>query len=110
MYLLTTHYSYLVILLVSLFGLSLADYHYKLVIFDQPRAAIYTILATIGLFICWDIAGILFRVFFTNQSYVIGWWIATPDLPIEEFLFLTMLSYVSLICYRVVVKFLGEPA
>lgn len=93
-------FSYLVILLISLFGIGFSDWRYKLVIFHAPRAAIKTWGILMGIFLLWDIAGIALKVFSTNQRYVVGAALFSPDLPVEEFLFLTLLIYTSLWFYN----------
>lgn len=49
----------------------------------------------VGFFLLWDVAGILLNVFYTNQKYVSGVYFFTPDMPLEEILFLTLVGYVS---------------
>lgn len=56
-------------------------------------------------FLAWDIAGIWLKVFSTNQRYVLGLYLFTPDLPIEECFFLILLTYVILLVTRAVQLF-----
>lgn len=100
MAILSWQYTYLLVLVFSLIGLGLADWRWRLVIFDNPKAAIVTIVLLVGFFLAWDIVGLGLNIFSTNQNYVSGAYIATPNLPIEEVLFLTLLNYVVLICYQ----------
>lgn len=93
-------YTYLLILVLSLSGLGLADWRYKLVVFDNPRAALMSITLLSGFFLCWDVVGLWLDTFSTNQAYVSGLYIVSPNLPIEEILFLVLLNYVTLICYQ----------
>lgn len=104
------HWMYLAILVVSLFGLGIADWRYGLVIFDSkkrpaktsPRllAFISTLVVMLTLFLLWDICGIILGIFRTNPQYTLGLNLITPNLPIEEVLFLTLLVYVTLIVYK----------
>jgi len=61
------------------------------------HATITTLLIGVSFFLVWDIAGIMLGIFSTNPRYVFGLNFFTPNLPIEEVLFLTLLIYVSLI-------------
>jgi lycopene cyclase domain-containing protein len=101
---------YLAILVVSLLGLGIADWHYTLVVFDSkkpptktsPRllAFLSTLVIMLVLFLLWDMSGIILGIFRTNPQYTLGLNLITPNLPIEEVLFLTLLVYVTLIVYK----------
>ena len=52
------------------------------------------------LFLLWDICGIILGIFRANPQYTLGLNLITPNLPIEEVLFLTLLVYVTLIVYK----------
>lgn len=91
---------YLTALLVSLLGLGLADYRYKLALFGDLSRAVRTLIICIGFFLAWDVAGIMLDIFFTGTSpYIMRWFIA-PDLPIEELFFLAVLAYSTMVVYR----------
>jgi lycopene cyclase domain-containing protein len=96
-----SHYLYLVILLIGIGGLVLADWQMKLVFFKNFSAAWKTIGILIVLMLAADIVGIKLGIFFTNQKYVTGLYIGTPNLPLEELFFLFLLSYVTLVLYQV---------
>lgn len=106
-----THWTYSGILLVSLLGLTYLDWRYGLVIFDSkkrptktsPRllAFLSTLFTMLIFFLIWDISGIILGIFRTNSSYTLGLNLITPNLPIEEVLFLTLLIYVTLLVYKV---------
>lgn len=91
---------YLIILSFSLLGLGLADWRWRLVIFDAPRAAAVSLGMLVLFFVCWDVAGLGLHIFSTNQAYVSGIYLGTPNLPLEELLFLTLLNYVVLLSYQ----------
>lgn len=99
MMLLRLNYAYLAILIISLVGIGVSDWRYKLVLFKNRRAALKTWAALMVFFLLWDIAGILLGIFSTNQAHVIGVSLFTPNLPVEEVLFLTLLIYTSLWFY-----------
>ncbi len=91
---------YLVLLLVSVGGLTLADYRFRLVFFDKPKAALKTVLGLVTILIIGDIIGVTWLVHYTNPLYVSGIFLA--DIPIEEVLFLIMVSYFTLVCYTLI--------
>lgn len=93
---------YSLALLVSLCGLAYGDWAKKLVIFRNPKVSLQIIALGMSFFLLWDSIGILLQVFATNQKYVTGLHLITPDLPIEEFMFLALLCYVTLISWRLV--------
>lgn len=95
-----SQYFYISILLFSLCGICLADWQYKLAFWYDWRSSAKSIGFVIALLLLFDIAGIQQQIFSTNQSYVVGIYIMTPNLPIEELLFLFLLCYVTLILYR----------
>lgn len=83
-------YWYLAALLFSISGMMYMDYTYKVAFFYRPK--FFTILLGIFLafFLTWDVTGIVLNVFSTNPEWVSGIYFITPDLPLEEFLFLTL--------------------
>ncbi len=95
-------YYYLVLLLCSILGLIYADWIYKLAWFRNPHQAGACFAFALVFFLVWDIVGILLGVFSTNQALVSGLYIGSPDLPIEEFLFLGLLTYNVVIVWRLV--------
>lgn len=101
MHLLYTDWAYALILCISLTGLGLADRRWRLVAFRAgpaaKKATLMTLAVTIGFFLVWDIAGICLGIFYTNPRYTLGINLFTPNLPIEEVLFLALLVYSILI-------------
>jgi len=95
-----THFFYFCLLVFSITGLTLADWRYKLAFWNKPLASVQTIGSVWLLLLLFDIGGIRNQIFSTNQSYVIGLHIVSPNLPIEEFLFLFLLCYATLLIYQ----------
>jgi lycopene cyclase domain-containing protein len=95
-------YAYALLLLLSLACMAYGDYKRSLVIFKSTKTALKIIVAGVGFFLIWDVFGILLGVFATNQSYVLGIGIFSPNVPIEEVLFLTLLCYVTLLTWRLI--------
>lgn len=86
-------YTYLGILIFSIFGMFLTDKKYRLVFFKNRRAAVRSIGIVMSLLVAIDIIGINWLIFSTNSDYVVGLYIASENLPIEEFFFLFLLCY-----------------
>ncbi|MBA3678967.1 lycopene cyclase domain-containing protein [Candidatus Saccharibacteria bacterium] len=99
-----THFFYFCLLVFSITGLTLADWRYKLAFWNNPIASALAIGSVWVLLLLFDIGGIRNQIFSTNQSYVIGIHIVSPNLPIEEFLFLFILCYVTLLLYQILKK------
>lgn len=93
-------YAYLLVLLVSLSGLTYLDYERKLAWFWDARKTAIILLFNLVFFLVWDVANIAAGIIATNPEWVTGWYIVTPNLPIEEFLFLTLLGYQTLLLWR----------
>lgn len=93
---------YLGLLVFSLVGTVLSDYRWKLALFADARRTVLVLALSVVFFLSWDITGIANGVFFKGDSeLLIGWDIAT-EIPIEEVLFLTLLSHCALLAYRLV--------
>lgn len=93
--------AYLLALVVSLLGLGLVDYRFKLAFFYNKTAALTVLAIMIPLFIAWDIAGISLNIFFIGASnYLLG--VRIGEFPIEELFFLLLLNYSTLVVYTFV--------
>lgn len=97
-------YFYILVLIFSICGILLADWRYRLVFWYDKLASAKAIGFTMLLLLIFDIAGIINNIFSTNQKYVIGIYIVSPNLPLEEILFLFLLCYVTLVLYRALGK------
>ena len=56
-------------------------------------ASRYAIAASMGALLVFDILGVWAGIFATNPRFVSGIHLVTPDLPLEEFLLLFLISY-----------------
>lgn len=93
---------YLGLLVFSIIGTTIIDARWKIALFDDPRRTILVLACSVAFFISWDISGIASGVFFKGESdLLIGWDIAT-EIPIEEVLFLTLLSHCAVLAFRLV--------
>ena len=91
---------YLAALLVSITGLLLIDRRWKLAFWRSPKQAGMTIVVAIAVFVLWDLLGISLGIFFHGGSpYTLPFRLA-PEFPIEEIVFLFLLSYSTLIVYH----------
>jgi lycopene cyclase domain-containing protein len=91
----------MVALLISITGLATIDFRYKLVYFKDRARTIKVMSIMVGLFIAWDIAGVLLDIFFIGQnSLLLG--VKIGEIPLEELFFLILLNYNALIVYTYV--------
>lgn len=93
-------WTYLSCLLLSLGGLALLDWRYKLAFWHDKRRTIITMSIGMTVFIVWDLLGINLGIFLAGDSrYSLPYRLA-PELPIEELFFLCLLCYTTLLLYR----------
>ena len=90
---------YLASLAIAIFGMVMIDRKYQLAFFHDAKRAAATVGIAVGVYILWDLLGIALGIFRQGTSgYDLGVEVL-PELPIEEFFFLFLLCYLSLICY-----------
>ena len=91
--------AYLIALLVSLAGLTLADFRWRLALFQNSKRTLATLGLGVASFLIWDLLGIGFGIFFKGDSpHLLGIDIL-PQVPLEEFFFLTLLCYTLLLSH-----------
>lgn len=95
-----TQLLYLAALCISLLGLGLLDWRYRVALWDQPRRTALTLLLGVVLFVVWDAIGIGLGIFFRGDGPYMTGLLVAPELPIEELLFLTLLVYQTLLVWR----------
>ncbi len=87
-------------LLVALAGLTVLDWRYQLALFADARRTLVSIGIGVAVFLAWDAAGVGLGIFFVGDApYLTGWRVA-PQIPVEEILFLTLLTYQALLLWR----------
>ena len=91
--------AYLIALLVSLAGLTAADYRWRLAMFSNPKRSLATLGLGVSSFLAWDLLGIGFGVFFEGRSTMLLGLNVLPQVPVEELFFLTLLCYTLLLSY-----------
>ena len=90
---------YLLALSVSIAGLFMLDYRYKLAFAKSAKRSGIAIFISMAIFIVWDALGIYMGIFFHGGSkYSLPFRIA-PEFPIEELFFLFLLCYTALLLY-----------
>lgn len=95
--------SYLLALVVSIIGLGIIDYRYKLALFHDMGRALKVLGLSLTVFISWDVLGIMFKIFFIGANpYLLG--LRIGQFPFEEMFFLILLIYCSLVLYRFIAK------
>lgn len=95
---------YLCALGVSISGLAVIDWRHKLAFWFDAARTLKTIGIAVGLFIIWDVLGIVLGIFFHGGSQFTLPVRIAPEFPIEELFFLFLLCYVTLLLYRGVPK------
>ena len=93
------HGVYLVLILLSLTGLAVLDRRFRLAFWVDARRTTVILVVSILFFLLWDMNGIARDVFAKGGSDALVGWDVFPELPVEEFFFLTLLSYCALILF-----------
>lgn len=93
-------FAYLGALLLSLGGLTVLDWRFKLAYWADSRVTILALACSAALFLVWDIAGISLGIFLHgNSNYALPFTIIS-EFPVEELFFLVLLVYVTLLVWR----------
>jgi lycopene cyclase domain-containing protein len=93
-------YLYVLSILFSFGGLLLLDWRYRVALFWRWRTALKLVLASFAFLLVWDLALVGSGLYWTKPQYVSGWYVGTPNLPVEELGFLLFLSYLTLLLWR----------
>lgn len=93
-------FGYLAALIFSIIGTSLIDKRQGLALFISPVATIISVFIGVAVFLAWDLVGIELGIFFIGPAEHVSGILIAPELPIEELFFLILLSYSTLIVYR----------
>jgi len=91
---------YLIGLLIAITGLLIIDHRWKLAFWRDTKRSTATLSVAVIIFILWDLLGISLGIFFHGGSaYSLPFRLA-PEFPIEEIVFLFLLTYSALIIYQ----------
>ncbi|PKQ27211.1 MAG: lycopene cyclase domain-containing protein [Actinobacteria bacterium HGW-Actinobacteria-4] len=92
-------FAYLGALLISLAGLAVLDWRYKLAMWADARRAVVTIASAVVVFLLWDGIGVALGIFFRGDAPYMTGLVVAPEIPVEEVLFLTLLCYQTLLLW-----------
>ena len=91
---------YLIGLLIGITGLVIIDRRWKLAFWRDSKRTAMTLSVAIIVFVLWDLLGISLGIFFHGGSaYALPFRLA-PEFPIEEIVFLFLLTYSTLIVHE----------
>lgn len=93
-------WTYLASLIFSISGLLWFDWRHKLAFFYDARRTSLTVGIGLLVFLVWDLIGIQLGIFYSGGSPYALPYMVLPELPIEEFFFLFLLCYITLLIYR----------
>jgi lycopene cyclase domain-containing protein len=93
-------FAYLAGLLVGITGMAVIDWRYKLAFWRDRKRTILTLAISIGVFVVWDILGIMLGIFFHGGSKFTLPLRLLPEFPLEELFFLLLLCYCTLVIYQ----------
>lgn len=91
---------YLAGLVFGITGLAILDWRYKLAFWLDARRTWATTLTAVAAFVVWDFLGISLGIFKGGQSPLQLPFSLAPHFPFEEFFFLFLIAYSTLIIYR----------
>ena len=95
-----TQWAYLAALVISLAGLSVLDWRYRVALFADPRRTVLTVLLAVAFFLVWDGIGVSLGIFFIGDSDYLSGIVVAPEVPLEEIFFLILLTYQTLLLWR----------
>lgn len=102
------HSIYIVGILIGLLGMGIIDWRYKLAIFHDWKRTLKTIVPAMAVFIIWDVAGIVLGIFSDGDGQYRSGLELGPHFPVEEIFFLALLTYFTLIVWRLLSRQPGE--
>ncbi|TFC79742.1 lycopene cyclase domain-containing protein [Cryobacterium cheniae] len=89
-------FAYLLTLLVSLAAMVLLDHRFRLFFWRSPGRAAVVLGAGLVFFLVWDLFGIGLGIFYRGETTLMTGLLLAPELPVEEFFFLTFLCYLTM--------------
>ncbi|MFN3865134.1 MAG: lycopene cyclase domain-containing protein [Demequina sp.] len=95
-----TGWLYLAALTVSLLGLGTLDWRYRLALFSDARRTVLTLASAVVFFLLWDLVGVGLGIFFRGDAPYMTGLLVAPEVPVEEVVFLTLLTYQTLLLWR----------
>jgi lycopene cyclase domain-containing protein len=89
-------------LLAATCCMALLDARFRLVLWRSPRRSAVVLAAGIGFFLLWDVVAIALGFYHRGESEAMTGLMLGPELPVEELLFITFLSYLTLVLHGLV--------
>ncbi|MEI6477802.1 MAG: lycopene cyclase domain-containing protein [bacterium] len=89
------HFGYLLVLVISLGGLTLLDLRSRRLI--AKRSVQIALAGCVATLLIGDLVGIWLGIFSANPAYLSGLYLLPPDLPLEELFLLTLISYLAIL-------------
>lgn len=96
-------------LLVSITGLAILDWRYRVALFRDARRTLATVGVGVVVFLLWDLAGVLLGIFFRGDAPYMTGILVGPEIPIEEVFFLILLCYQTLLLWLAFSRRLARP-
>ena len=93
------HLFYLFALLFSLAGLLAIDFRFKIALGSDWRRGLKVLGTALVLFVIWDLTIVAFGIVTNGTSPYSLPFTILPEIPLEEVLFLVLLSYCILLIY-----------
>jgi len=87
---------YLLVLLLSLGGMIVLDWRFRLFFWKHPARATAVLGLGLCFFLLWDLAGIGLGIFHRGATAVMTGALLAPELPLEELFFLSFLCYLTM--------------
>ena len=87
---------YLLTLLFSLGGMVVLDWRFRLFFWRSAGRAALVLGIGVVFFLAWDLLGISLGIFYRGETTVMTGVQLAPELPLEEFFFLTFLCYLTM--------------
>lgn len=103
-------FAYLAALLVSLAGLGVLDWRYRVALFAQARRTLAAVGIGVAVFLAWDLAGVGIGIFFRGDAPYLTGAVIAPEVPVEELVFLTLLTYQALLLWLAFERRAGRGA
>jgi lycopene cyclase domain-containing protein len=87
---------YLAGLLVSLVGMTVLDWRFRLFFWRAPWRATAVTVIGVAFFLVWDVLGVALGIFFIGPQHLLTGVLLAPDVPLEELFFLLLLCYTTM--------------
>ncbi|MCW1805878.1 lycopene cyclase domain-containing protein [Brachybacterium squillarum] len=99
---------YLLCLCVPLLGMGALDARYRLVLGRAARPALAVLAIGAVYFLGWDLAAIAAGHYGLGRSPALSGLVLAPDLPVEELVFIAVLTYTTLVLHALVARALAR--